>query len=226
MWQIDFTHITLGTFIAVYVAGLLTSLTPCVYPIIPIVIGFLGNREGSARSRIRGVIFYILGLSLVYTALGMIAALTGRIFGSLTTNPYVYLVFGILMLALAGHMIGWYYIPLPGLGGNKTPGKDSFFGPFFIGMSTGMVASPCTAPVLASLLLFISVKKAIVPGALLMFTFSIGMSTLLLTIGFFAGFLNFLPKKGQWMVVVKNVLAFMLIGAGIYFIFTAGKMAF
>jgi len=225
MMQIDFTHLTIGTFLAVYVAGLLTSLTPCVYPILPIVIGFLGSREGSVASRVRGVIFYILGLSLVYTVLGMIAALTGRMFGSFTTNPYVYLVFGILLLALAGHMIGWYNIPMPGLGGGKTPGKDSFFGPFFIGLSTGLVASPCTAPVLAGLLMFIATTKAVVSGGLLMFTFSIGMSTLLLIIGFSAGLLNFLPKSGKWMVRIKNALAFLIIGAGIYFIFAAGKLA-
>ncbi|MDD5259863.1 MAG: cytochrome c biogenesis protein CcdA [bacterium] len=225
MMQIDFTHITVGTFLAVYGAGLVTSLTPCVYPILPIVIGFLGGREGSLMVRIRGVIFYVLGLSLVYTALGLIAALTGRLFGSLTANPYVYLIFGILILALAGHMIGWYYIPMPGLSGGNNTGKNSFFGPFFVGLSTGLVASPCTAPVLAGLLLFIATQKAVISGGLLMFTFSLGMSTLLLVIGLFAGFLNFLPKKGKWMVLVKNVLAFMLMGAGIYFIFTAGKMA-
>lgn len=226
MLQLDFTRLTMGTFTAVYFSGLVTSLTPCVYPIIPIVVGYLGSLSGSKWTRARGAIFYILGLSLVYTALGMIAALTGKMFGSLTSNPYVYLVFGVLILALGGSMMDWYYLPMPGMGGGKRIANDSsFFGPFFVGMSSGLVASPCTAPVLGGLLLFIATKKAVVSGGLLMFTFSFGMSTLLLIIGFSAGFLSFLPKSGKWMVVVKKVLAFLLMGAGIYFIFTAGKMA-
>jgi thiol:disulfide interchange protein DsbD len=226
MLPVSFEHVSLGTFTAVYVSGLITSLTPCVYPIIPIVIGFLGSRTGSPAVRARGAVFYVLGLSLVYTVLGMIAALTGQMFGTLTSNPYVYLGFGILILALGGNMMDWYYIPLPGFGRGTTSMKESsVLGPFFIGISSGLVASPCTAPVLGGLLLFVASQKAIVSGGLLMFTFSIGMSTLLLAIGFSAGLVNYLPKSGGWMANVKKALALLLIGAGIYFVFMAGRLS-
>jgi cytochrome c-type biogenesis protein len=226
MFNVDFTHLSIGTFIAVYIAGVVTSLTPCVYPIIPIVIGYLGSRTGGPAARIQGAVFYVLGLALVYTALGMIAALTGRIFGSLTSNPYVYIAFGIMLLVLGGNMMDWYTIPLPGFGGGKEVGnKSSFFAPFFVGVSSGLVASPCTAPVLGGLLLLVATKKAIISGGLLMFAFSLGMSTILLIIGFSASLLTYLPKSGAWMIVVKKALALLLIAAGIYFIFMAGKLA-
>ncbi|MCB4791524.1 MAG: sulfite exporter TauE/SafE family protein [Elusimicrobia bacterium] len=225
MLNIDLGNLSVGTFIAVYFAGVITSLTPCVYPIIPIVIGCMGSFSGSVGARIRGAVFYVVGLALVYTALGMIAALTGKMFGSLTTNPYVYLGFGIMVLALGGNMMDWYYIPLPGLGGSTAVNdKPSFFTPFFMGVSSGLVASPCTAPVLGGLLLLVATKKAIISGGLLLFMFSLGMSTLLLVLGFSCSFLAFLPKSGNWMVKIKKALALLLIAGGIYFIFKAGQL--
>lgn len=223
---INFAQLSPGTFFGVYLAGLVTSLTPCVYPIIPIVIGFIGTRSGSTAARVRGSIFYVLGLALVYTVLGITAALTGRMFGSMTSNPYVYLGFGVLMMVLGGNMMEWYAIPLPGMGGTRAVEKrESFFGPFFVGVSTGLVASPCTAPVLGGLLMLVSAQKAIVSGGLLMFTFSLGMCTILLLLGFFASLVNYLPKSGGWMVRVKKALALLLIGVGIYFTFMAGRLS-
>ncbi len=223
--HIDFSHLSIGTFLAVYAAGFITSLTPCVYPIIPIVVGFLGSRSGGFGSRAKGAVLYTLGLAFVYTALGMVAALTGKIFGTLTANSYVFGAFGLLILVLGGNMMEWYIIPIPGFKVTMEGEKESFFTPFIVGMSTGLVASPCTAPVLGGLLMFVAATKAVVKGGLLMFTFSVGMSTLLLIIGFSASLISFLPKSGQWMVTVKKVLALILICAGLYFVFLAGKLS-
>ncbi|HAN05872.1 MAG TPA: thiol:disulfide interchange protein [Elusimicrobia bacterium] len=225
MPQIDFESISLLTFVAVYVSGLLTSLTPCVYPILPIVVGYLGSREGGARSRFLASLSYILGMALVYSALGMAAALTGSLFGELTTNNWVNLAFGALLLYLGGSMMEWYYIPMPNLPGlaSESVKKSPVIGPFVMGVTSGMVASPCTAPVMASLLVYVAAKKAVVTGGLLLFTFSMGLSTTLLVIGFFAG--SLMPRSGAWMVAVKKALAFLIIGAGIYFVYTAGTLA-
>jgi thiol:disulfide interchange protein DsbD len=225
MPQVNLESISLMTFLAVYVSGLLTSLTPCVYPILPIVIGYLGSREGGAARRLAASLSYILGMALVYSALGMAAALTGSLFGSLTANTYVYLAFGVLLLYLGGSMMDWYYIPMPNLPGlaSDSVKKSPFLGPFVMGLTSGMVASPCTAPVLATLLVYVAAKKAVVTGALLMFTFSMGLSSMLLVIGFFAG--SVMPKSGAWMVKVKTALALLVIGAGVYFVYAAGKLA-
>ncbi len=225
MPQINLETISIGTFLAVYVSGLLTSLTPCVYPILPIVVGYLGSREGGVSSRLAASLAYVLGMALVYSALGMAAALTGSLFGSLTTNTYVYLAFGVLLLYLGGSMMEWYYIPMPNLPGlaSESVKKSPFAGPFVMGLTSGLVASPCTAPVLATLLVYVAAKKAVFTGTMLLFTFSMGLSSTLLVIGFFAG--SFIPKSGAWMMKVKKGLAFLIIGAGIYFIYAAGKLA-
>ena len=225
MPQINLEAISLTTFAAVYLSGVLTSLTPCVYPLLPIVVGYLGSREGSAVSRLAAGFSYIMGLSAVYSALGMAAALSGTLFGTMTVNTWVYLAFGVLMLYMGGSMMDWYYIPLPNFSGlaSKSVKNSPFLGPFVMGLTSGMVASPCTAPVLASLLLYVAAKKAVVTGALLMFTFSLGLSTTLLLIGFFAG--SLMPRSGAWMVKVKKGLALLIIAAGIYFIYAAGTLA-
>ena len=222
---VNFSHLSFGTFFGVYISGVITSLTPCVYPIIPIIIGFIGSRSGSTAARVRGSVFYVLGLALVYTLLGMTAALSGRMFGSMTSNPYVYLGFGVLMMVLGGNMMDWYAIPLPGMSGTAADKGDTIFAPFFLGVSTGLVASPCTAPVLGGLLMMVSAQKAIISGGLLMFTFSLGMCTILLLLGFSASLVNYLPKSGVWMVRVKKALALLLIGVGVYFVFMAGRLS-
>jgi len=225
MPQLNLETVSLATFAGVYVSGLLTSLTPCVYPIIPIVVGYLGSRKGSAAERFAAGLMYILGLSTVYSALGMAAALTGTLFGTMTANTWVYLAFGVLMLFMGGSMMDWYYIPLPNLPGlaPESLKESPFVGPLLLGRPSGLVASPCTAPVLGSLLLFVASGRSPAAGAALMFTFSLGLSTMLLALGFFAG--SFLPRSGPWMVRVKQALALVIIAAGIYFIYTAGTMA-
>lgn len=218
MFNVNFDQIGFTTFLVVYVSGMITSLTPCVYPIIPIVVGFLGSREGGIKSRFKASLAYVLGLSLVYALLGVIAALTGSMFGDMTANPYLYLVFGVMLLALGGNMMDWYYVPMPNFI------KKGTNAPFLMGVTSGLVASPCTAPVLAGLLLYVASKKAVISGGLLMFTFAIGMNTILLAIGFSASLATKLPKSGKWMVIVKKVLALMIISSGIYFIFKAGTL--
>ena len=173
MFQVNFEQISLLTYAGVYASGLLTSLTPCVYPIIPIVVGYLGSLAGTPRKKFIASAAYVLGLSLVYSLLGMIAALSGQIFGQMTANPYLYGGFGLLLLALGGNMMDWYYIPLPGssLGGTKTIKDSYFWAPFAIGLTSGLVASPCTAPVLGSLLIYVASSKNVLKGGLLMFVF-------------------------------------------------------
>lgn len=228
MTEIDLTHLSLFTLASIYVAGFLVSLTPCVYPMIPIVIGYLGNQTGSNKHRILAALSYVLGLSFVYSALGIIAALTGQMFGDMTVNPYVYFGFGLLLLILGGSMMDWYYIPVPrflqpkaGPAGTKTSLKTSFL----VGASSGLVASPCTAPVMISILFHIASERQVLRGAIMMLTFSLGMNTLFLMLGLSAGFIRALPRSGMWMVVIKKVMAFLLLGSGLYLIFQAGQIS-
>ena len=218
----DLSHdpITVMTFVLVFIAGILTSLTPCTYPLIPIVLSYLGSITTSNHSRLKAAVLYSLGLATVYTSLGMITALTGRVFGDLTTSWWVYLAFGVLILFLGGNMMDWYQIRLPGMKMGKSS-KSAFL----MGASSGLVAAPCTAPVLGSILLFVAQTHRPMLGASLLFTFSIGMNILIVLLGYSSGFLAVLPKSGQWMVRIKKTLALVMIGAGIYYIFKAGALS-
>ena len=220
MLELPLDHITITTFVLAYVSGVLTSFTPCLYPLLPIVVGFLGSASGSVSARVKSALSYALGLALVYTALGITAALTGRMFGDLTTNAWVYLAFGIFVLILGGNMMDFYSLPLPGFRNSGSP-KNAFV----LGMTSGLVASPCTAPVLASLLFYVAKERAVVVGGLLLFTFAIGLNTTLLAIGLSSGLLARLPKSGRWMVRVKRGMALLMIAGAIYFIFKAGTLA-
>ncbi len=206
-----------------YLGGVLASFTPCVYPMIPIMLGIIGS--SAMDKKIRGLTLsfsYASGLSLVYAALGIFAALTGGFFGEIATSPWSYLIFGNLCIILGFWMMDWINIPLFSSG--KTSDKRGHVGVFITGVLSGLVAAPCTSPVLAGLLIYISTTRDIVFGGSMMFAFSIGMTTLLIAIGTFSGMAKSLPKPGKWMVWVKRTLALALFGLGEYFLIKAGGL--
>jgi len=212
----------LSVFLA-YLGGVLASLTPCVYPMIPIILGVIG--ASAIDNRMRGFILslsYVAGLSLVYTLFGIFASVTGRFFGEIATSPWSYLIFGNLCLLLGCWMMDWINLPIFSSG--KTTGRRGCVGAFVIGVLSGIVAAPCTSPVLAGLLIYVSTTKNVVFGGAMMFAFSIGMSTLLIFIGTFSGVAKSLPKPGNWMVWIKRGLAVALFAIGEYFLMEAGGL--
>ena len=207
----------------VYIGGVLASLTPCVYPMIPIVLGVIGASDIEKRSRgFTLSVSYALGLSLVYASMGVFASVTGSFFGEIATSPWSYLIFGNLCLVLSFYMMDWINIPLFSSG--KTSNKKGHVGVFITGLLSGLVAAPCTSPVLAGLLIYVANTRDVVLGGSMMFVFSIGMTTLLIVIGTFSGMAKSLPKPGKWMVWVKKTLAFVLFVTGEYFLLKAGGL--
>lgn len=214
-------------FIAVFLGGVLTSFTPCVYPMIPITIAYIGGRSGG--SRLKGFslsIFYVIGIAVTYSALGAFAALTGKFFGSASTNPIIYLAVGNIFILLGLSMLDAFTIPIPSfLAGRRTGNKSGGrIGAFLVGLLAGTVAAPCTAPVLGVVLTFVAAKQQVVYGVSLLFVFSIGLGTLLIIAGTFAGFMSSLPKSGNWSVIIKKLFGWLMIAAGEYFLITAGKL--
>ncbi|MDD5066335.1 MAG: cytochrome c biogenesis protein CcdA [bacterium] len=209
-------------FLLVFLAGILASLTPCVYPVIPVIIGYIGgqSREGGFRGLVLSL-FLVLGLSLVYSVLGLVAAASGSVFGSLTQTPGVTVFIGLVFTAMALSLFGLYDIRLPSfLAGKLRPGKGKkYSGAFLVGMLTGLVAAPCVGPVLISLLAWISQTKNLVMGFWLLFTFTWGMGLLFILLGTFAGLVRSLPRSGYWMVLVKYFFGLLLLSAAFsYFI--------
>jgi cytochrome c-type biogenesis protein len=210
-------------------AGLVTSLTPCVYPMIPITAGVIAGSAGPAAPRWRTVtltLTYVAGLALLYATLGLIAGMTGTLFGTVSANPWarfaignLLLLFGLVMLdvipvAAPQRLIGW----ASALGGGSYPGV------FLLGATSGIVAAPCGAPAFAAVLTWVATIGSPVLGFVYLFVFSLGMTALLVAVGIFSGTLSRLPRSGRWMVWIKRAAGLILIGMAQYYFIQMGMV--
>jgi thiol:disulfide interchange protein DsbD len=210
-----------------FLGGLLVSFTPCVYPILPVTVGYVGSRCGGSRRRAFLLsAAYAVGMALTYAALGMAAGLSGSVFGEATSHPLSYLVLGNVCILFALSMFDVFHLPIPAIlaragGTGSAPGGTG--GAFVVGMLSGLVIGPCTAPVLGGLLLYVGSSGHPVFGATLLFTFALGMGVPVVALGTFAGLLANLPKSGGWTVTVQRAFGVLLLLAGEYLLLEAGK---
>ena len=212
-----------------FAAGLVTSVTPCVYPMIPITIGILGGSGTETRSRSRTVgyaLLYALGLSLVYASLGLLAGMTGTLFGTVSSNRWAYLVMANLLLLFALGMLDVFPVTLPtrlvawaGKFGGRSPGSV-----FLMGATSGLVAAPCGAPAFAAVLTFVGQTRSAGLGFLYLFVFSLGMTALLILVGLSAGALTALPRPGNWMVWVKKAAGVVILAMAEFYLVKAGQV--
>ncbi len=211
---------------AVYLGGVFISFTPCVYPVAPITIAFIGA-HGSG-SKVKGLVLsviYVLGMSVTYTSLAAIAALTGKLFGQIQTNPWTYVIVANICILMGLSMLEVFMLPVqvPGFMTKVQPDKKGIVGSFFVGALSGLVMGPCTAPVLAVLLSFVAKSQNIIFGISLLFVFALGMGTLLIILGTCAGLLTSLPKSGMWMKRISHISGWILLAMGEYFLIQAGS---
>lgn len=219
-----------------FLAGVLTSFTPCVYPMIPITAAIVGGQTVGIRDeaevkkdRGRALLLtslYVLGLSLVYSGLGLFAGMTGTLFGSVSSNPWLYLVMANVLLLAALALLDVLPITMPASIMQRaatagTAGRAS--GAFAMGAMSGLVAAPCSAPVMAAVLTWVATTKSATLGFVYLFAFSLGMCALLVAVGLSAGTVGRLPRAGAWMVRVKKVFAFVMIGVAEYYLIKAGQ---
>ena len=204
-----------------FLAGLLTSLSPCVYPLIPITISIFGARAASTRLRAFTLsASYVAGMSVLYTGLGVTFASLGLISGGLMAIPAVVIGIGLLCLAMAASMFGAFELALPaGLQTRLSQlGGSGHRGAFVMGLVAGVIAAPCTGPVLAVILGLISQSGQPGRGAVLMGFYSLGMGMLFMVLGTFSGAMARMPKSGRWMEAVKSVLGLAMLLAAIYLV--------
>lgn len=211
---------------AAFIGGVMASLTPCVYPMVPITASYVASRNigGSKAKGFLLALTYVVGLALTYAAMGMFAALTGRLFGEINSNPWAMLAVGNIILLCALAMLDVFEVPLLQVG--STGQQRGYWGVFLLGLASGLVAGPCTAPVLAILLAFVATSKSVLMGALLLFVFALGMGLLLLAVGTFSALLATLPSSGMWMVRVKKGMGWVMLLVAEYYLFKAGQLAF
>ena len=223
------THRPLIALVTLFGAGLVTSLTPCIYPMIPITAGILSGTSAGQPSRARTTrltLAYVTGLALFYAILGLFAGLSGSLFGTVSASPWARFAIGNLLLVFALAMFDVIPVSAPqrlmrwaaGLGGGSYPAV------FLLGATSGVVAAPCGAPAFAAVLTWVATTRSGVLGFVYLFVFSLGMTALLVVVGLFSGSVSALPRAGSWMVWVKKLSGVVLLGMAEYYFIQMGQV--
>ena len=215
--------------VVLFGAGLATSLTPCVYPMIPITAGILGGAGSARRSRGRTLLLtvvYVLGLALVYASLGLLAGLSGTLFGTVSSSPWALFIMGNLLLVFGLALLDVFTVNAPaGIAAwTRRLAGDSVGGVFALGATSGLVAAPCGAPAFAAVLTFVSTTGSAMLGFLYLFVFSIGLTALLIAVGLFSGSLAALPRAGKWTLWMKRLGGVLLLGMAEYYFVRMGSV--
>ena len=209
-------------FLLVFVWGLALNLTPCVYPIIPITVGYFGGQSGGKTSRTLVLaLLYVLGMATTYSTLGLVAALTGSILGTALQNPFVVSFVALVMVGLALSMFGFYDIRVPARLSNlagSSSSKRGGAGAFLMGLTVGIVAAPCIGPFVLALLTFVGESGNPVLGFWLFFVLALGLGFPFVFLAVLSGNISRLPKSGEWMEWVKKLFGVVLVGMGIFFL--------
>jgi cytochrome c-type biogenesis protein len=210
-------------------AGLVTSLTPCIYPMIPITAGIISGASAGSPSRARTArltLTYAAGLALFYAILGLLAGLTGSLFGTVSANPWARFAIGNLLLVFGLAMLDVFPVTVPArvvqwaaaLGGGSYPAV------FLLGATSGIVAAPCGAPAFAAVLTWVATTRSGFLGFVYLFVFSLGMTALLVGVGLFSGTLSALPRAGAWMAWTKRAAGVILLAMAEYYFIQAGMV--
>jgi len=203
-------------------AGVLTSLTPCIYPMIPITAGIITGTAGedATRGRVIGLtLAYVLGLAILYALAGLLAGLSGSLFGTLASSWWAQALIAVLLAVFGLAMLDVVPVPVPrrltewagGLGAGSFPAV------FLLGATSGLVAAPCGAPAFAAVLTWVSTTQSAGLGFLYLFVFSLGMTALLVGVGIFSGSVSVLPKAGPWMGWLKKGAGLVLLAMAAWY---------
>ncbi len=209
-----------GAILAFFLIGLALNLTPCVYPIIPITVSYFGGRTNkSKRSSFVNAFFYLIGIALAFAALGLISGLAGKQWGFLFQSPWFVVVIGTIILLMSASLFGAFEIAVPSwLLTKVSKNKEGSIGSFLMGLTAGIVIAPCAAGIIIGLVGLIAKLGLVAKGTILFFVMGLGLGLPYLVLATFSGLLGKLPQSGGWMLWVKKVFAFMLIGVALYFI--------
>jgi cytochrome c-type biogenesis protein len=205
-----------------FAAGLATSLTPCIYPMIPITAGLLAGsaKAGASRWRAAGLaLTYAAGLATLYACMGLLAGMSGQLFGTVGSNPWARFAIGVLLLVFGLAMLDVIPVAAPErlLAWASRLGGGSLGSVFLLGATSGVVAAPCGAPAFAAVLTWVATTKSGALGFLYLFAFSLGMSAILVVVGTFSGTLAALPRAGRWMAWIKKAGGVILIAMAVYY---------
>ncbi|RJX30521.1 MAG: DUF255 domain-containing protein [Desulfarculus sp.] len=210
----------LGTLLAVFLGGLALNLTPCVYPLIPITVSYFGGRSGQRKGRVLGHgLLYLGGLVIINSALGVTAALTGGLMGAALQSPWVLLAVAAVLAGFALSMFGLWELRLPAfLTRAASQSHAGYFGSLFMGLTLGVVAAPCIGPFILGLLTWVASLGSPWLGFIVFFTLSLGLGLPLFVLALFSDRLESLPRSGEWMLWVRKLMGWVLLGMAAYFL--------
>ena len=208
------------TLIGIFLGGLALNLTPCIYPLIPITVSFFGARSNQVHgNRLVNAGFYMIGLCVTNSVLGVSAALSGGMLGAVLQNSLVLIIVSGIILTMGLSFFGWWELRLPTAVVNAASrGFGGLFGSFFMGLTLGVVAAPCLGPFILGLLTYVGQKGDPVLGFLYFFVLSIGLGLPLCILAVFSGALDRLPMSGDWLLWVKKCFGWILVGMAVYII--------
>ena len=211
------------TLLGIFAGGMALNLTPCVYPLIPITVSYFGGQaakggEGRGRLVVHGLC-YMLGLALTNSLLGVIASLTGGLMGAMLQNPIVLIVVAGVLVFFATSLFGLWEMRLPsGLTQAAAKSYTGYFGTLFMGATLGVVAAPCIGPFVLGLLTWVAGMGSPWIGFIVFFTLSLGLGLPLFFLAMFSGQLEKLPRSGGWMIWVRKLMGWVLVGMAAHFI--------
>jgi thiol:disulfide interchange protein DsbD len=211
----------LGWFLALFVGGLALNLTPCVFPMLGVTVSVFGARRRERPMKvIAHALAYVLGIAITYSLLGLVAALTGGLFGAALQSPWVSIGLGVLFVVLSLSMFGLYEMQPPPWLLQRLGGADvtSLLGIFLSGLAVGIIAAPCVGPFVVAVLALLAQRGDALFGFQTMFVMSLGLGLPYLFLALFSNLLQSLPRSGDWMLWVKQVFGVLLAGIGLNFV--------
>jgi len=208
------------TLLGVFVGGMALNLTPCVYPLIPITVSYFGGRSGKSHGTLTAhALCYLSGLAATNSALGVVAALTGGLMGAILQNSWVLAGIAAVLIIFALSLFGFWELKLPsGLTTAASRSYTGYFGSLFMGLTLGIIAAPCIGPFILGLLTWVASIGLAWFGFVIFFTLSIGLGLPLFILALFSGKLEKLPRSGEWMIWVRKLMGWVLVGMAAYFL--------
>jgi thiol:disulfide interchange protein DsbD len=210
----------LWTLLGVFIGGIALNLTPCVYPLIPITVSYFGGRSGQGQGKlVAHGLSYLAGLAITNSTLGVIAALTGGLMGAMLQNTWVLVGVALILLAFASSLFGLWELRLPqGLTQAASKSYAGYFGSLFMGLTLGIIAAPCIGPFVLGLLTWIASIGSPWFGFIVFFSLSLGLGLPLFILALFSGKLEKLPRSGEWMIWIRKLMGWVLVGMAAYFL--------